>query len=94
MEVGDIEILEIEPSKREDRGQPDRSAENFNGVNIYAAAVSDKILEVRVFSQPSFPVSARIAPATDAETAWPRPRRAAGTAATLPHSRRSDLIGT
>jgi hypothetical protein len=49
MVVGDIEILEIEPSKRELRGQPDRSAENFNGANIYAAAITDKILEVRVF---------------------------------------------
>jgi hypothetical protein len=57
MVVGDIEILEIEPSKREDRGQPDRSAENFNGVNIYSAGISDKILEVRVFSQPWGPPS-------------------------------------
>ena len=51
MEVGGIEILEIEPSKREDRGQPDRSAENFNGANIYVAAFTGKILEVRVYSQ-------------------------------------------
>jgi len=49
MAVGDIEILEIEPSKREDRGQPDRSAENFNALNIYAAAAPDKVPDARVF---------------------------------------------
>jgi hypothetical protein len=50
--VGDIEILEIDASKREDSRAARSIGRNFNASIIVARPGEDKSSGVRVFSQP------------------------------------------